>query len=95
MAEEEKHLMVILQCIRNPLTECIHQLQPKKKSTQEFTKGDATLQSLGLPSLLVESGSIHHSEASDFFTVVVWGSEHRGWINIPYILHAFKKYSFI
>ena len=50
---------------------------------------------LGLSSLLVESEAIHHSEVSGFSTVVVWGSEPGGWIKIPYIPHASKKYSFI
>lgn len=48
---------------------------------------------MGLASLLVESGAIHHSEARGFSTVVVWGSKPGGWIKIPYIPHATKKYS--
>lgn len=51
--------MVILRNIQSRLTEPT----AKKESTQEFKKRDAKLQGLGSSFLLVESRSIHHSEA--------------------------------
>lgn len=66
-----------------------------KEIHQEFKKRDAKLQAWGCLPHPIGSAAVYLSEASGFSPVVVEGSKHIGWIKIPYILCAFKKYSFI